>query len=171
MKKWIVRTVIILLAVLLFVGIIPFEKEISYHATDYEFALDRDGAVASHEVRIEGKYYTRLLLKDQFSGTFYVSDAEGVTEDMDVNFSFEPGKRYYPVFPDEAGQIHSTEVAVLFFERNFEELAIQFAYKYEKTDDSITAGYGDSISNFLVIGAKNKEEAMKVYSHMLEEKK
>ena len=52
MKKWIVRTVIILLAVLLFIGIIPFEKEISYYATDYEFALDRDGAVAAHEVRI-----------------------------------------------------------------------------------------------------------------------
>ena len=68
MKKWIVRTVIILLAVLLFIGIIPFEKEISYYATDYEFALDRDGAVAPHEVRIAGKYYTSFLLKDRFLG-------------------------------------------------------------------------------------------------------
>ena len=66
MKKWIVRTVIILLVALLFVGIIPFEKEISYRATDYEFALAEDGAVASHEVRIEGKYYTSILLKDRF---------------------------------------------------------------------------------------------------------
>ena len=170
MKKWIVRTVIILLVALLFVGIIPFEKEISYRATDYEFALAEDGAVASHEVRIEGKYYTSILLKDRFWGTFYVSNAEGLTEDMVVNFSFEPGKRYHPVFLGEAGQPHSTEVAVLFFERNFEELAIQFTYKYEKTEDGLTAGYGDGVSNFLVLGADNKEEALKVYSRMLEEK-
>ena len=171
MKKWIIRSVVILIAVFLFIGIIPFEKEISYCATDFEFALEGDGAVASHEVLIEGKYYTSLLLKDQFMGTFYVSDVEGLTEEMWVNFSFEPGKRYYPVFLGQAGQPHSTEVAVLFFERNFEDLAIQFAYKYEKTEDSITAGYGDGISNFLVLGATDKEEALMQYSKMLEQKR
>ena len=170
MKKWIVRSILILLAILLFIGIIPFEKEISYNATDYEFALDRDGAVASHEVRIEGKYYTTLLLKDRFWGTFYVSDVEGLTEDMSVDFTFEPKERYHPVFLGEAKQPHSTEIGVIFFDRNFEQLAIQFTYKYEKDEDSITAGYGDGISNFLVLGASDKQEAFMLYRQMLEEK-
>jgi hypothetical protein len=171
MKKWIVRIVITLLALFLLIGLIPFSKEIHYSGTGYEFSLASDGAVAEHEIRIDGTYSSVLFLKDRFWGTFYVSDVEGLTEDMTVNFSFEPGKRYHPAFQGEAGQPHSTEVAVLFFERNFEELAIQFAYKYEKTEDGLTTGYGDGISNFLVLNATNKEEAMKVYSRMMEEKR
>ena len=172
MKKWIVRTAVIFLAVLLFVGIIPFEKEISYHATDYEFALDRDGAVASHEVRIEGKYYTRLLLKDQFSGTFYVSDVEGLTEDMHVDWKFEPNRvSHIMYFLDYAGQPHSTQIVKLFFDRCFETVALQFATKYEKDGDTLRVAADNEKSNFLVLGADNKEEALKVYSRMLEEKK
>ena len=171
MKKWIIRIAVTLLACFLLLGLIPFSKEIYYKGTAYEFSLAADGAVAEHEVLIDGTYSTSLFLKDRFWGTFYVSDVEGLTEDMTVYFSFEPGKRYLPAFKGEAGQLHSTEVAVLFFERNFEELAIQFAYKYEKTEDSITAGYGDGVSNFLVLGAKNKEEALIRYSKMLEQKR
>jgi hypothetical protein len=74
------------------------------------------------------------------------------------------------VFLGEAQQPHSTEIAVIFFDRNFEQLAIQFTYKYEKDEDSITAGYGDGISNFLVVGAENKEEALAVYTRMLEKR-
>ena len=170
MKKWMLRIVLTLLVVFLLLGFIPFSKEIYYADTAYEFSLATDGAVAEHEVLIDGTYSSILFLKDRFWGTLYVSDAEGLTEEMTVNFSFEPGKRYHPAFQDEAGQLHSTEVAVLFFEENFDELAIQFAYKYEKTEDSITAGYGDGVSNFLVLGAASKEEALKVYSRMLEEK-
>ena len=171
MKKWIIRSILILLIVLLFIGIIPFEKEISYSATDYEFALDRDGAVASHEVRIEGKYYTSLLLKDRFDGTFYVSDVEGLLEGTKVSFAFEPAEIYRPLFHDEAGQPCSSEIAVMAFDRNFEQLALMFTTNYERTEDGIRSGYSDAESNFLVLGAQNKEEAMTQYSRMLEEKR
>jgi len=171
MKKWIIRAVIILLVVLLFIGIIPFEKEISYSATDYEFALDRDGAVASHEVRIEGKYYTSFLLKDRFNGTFYVSDVEGLLEGTKVSFAFEPAEIYRPLFQDEAGQPCSSEIAVIAFDRNFDQLALMFTTNYERTEDGIRSGYSDAESNFLVLGAQNKEEAMTQYSRMLEEKR
>lgn len=171
MKKWIIRSILILLAVLLFMGIIPFEKEISYCATDYEFALDRDGAVATHEVRIEGKYYTSFLLKDRFQGTFYVSDVEGLLEGTKVQFAFDPAECYLPLFHDEFGQPHSSEIAVLVFERNFEQLAIMFTTHYEKTEEGIRSAYGEAESNFLVLGAENKEEAMIQYSRMLEEKR
>ena len=42
--------------------------------------------------------------------------------------------------------------------------------KYEKDEDSITAGYGDGISNFLVLGASDKQEDFMQYRQMLEEK-
>ena len=171
MKKRILGMSVMILAACLLLGVMPVSKEVYYAGTAYEFSLSADGAVAEHEVLIDGTYSSILFLKDRFWGTFYVSDVEGLTEDMTVNFSFEPGKRYLPAFQGEAGQLHSTEVAVLFFERNFEELAIQFAYKYEKTEDSITAGYGDGVSNFLVLGAKNKEKALIQYSKMLEQKR
>ena len=171
MKKWIIRSILILLVVLLFIGIIPFEKEISYSATDYEFALDRDGAVASHEVRIEGKYYTSFLLKDRFNGTFYVSDVEGLLEGTKVSFAFEPAEIYRPLFQDEAGQPRSSEIAVIAFDRNFKQLALMFTTHYERTEDGIRSGYSDAESNFLVLGAQNKEEAMTQYSRMLEEKR
>ena len=171
MKKWIIRSILILLVVLLFIGIIPFEKEISYSATDYEFALDRDGAVASHEVRIEGKYYTSFLLKDRFDGTFYVSDVEGLLEGTKVSFAFEPAEIYRPLFHDEAGQPCSSEIAVIAFDRNFKQLALMFTTHYERTEDGIRSGYSDAESNFLVLGAQNKEEAMTQYSRMLEEKR
>ena len=171
MKKWIIRAVIILLGALLFIGIIPFEKKISYSATDYEFALDRDGAVASHEVRIEGKYYTSFLLKDRFDGTFYVSDVEGLLEGTKVSFAFEPAEIYRPLFHDEAGQPCSSEIAVIAFDRNFKQLALMFTTNYERTEDGIRSGYSDAESNFLVLGAQNKEEAMTQYSRMLEEKR
>lgn len=171
MKKWIIRSILILLVVLLFIGIIPFEKEISYSATDYEFALDRDGAVASHEVRIEGKYYTSFLLKDRFNGTFYVSDVEGLLEGTKVSFAFEPAEIYRPLFHDEAGQPCSSEIAVIAFDRNFDQLALMFTTNYERTEDGIRSGYSDAESNFLVLGAQNKEEAMTQYSRMLEEKR
>ena len=171
MKKWIIRSILILLVVLLFIGIIPFEKEISYRATDYEFALDRDGAVAEHEVRIEGTYYTSILLKDRFWGTFYVSDVEGLLEGTKVSFAFEPAEIYRPLFQDGAGQPCSSEIAVIAFDRNFEQLALMFTTHYERTEDGIRSGYSDAESNFLVLGAASKEEALTVYSRMLAEKK
>ena len=170
MKKWIIRILVTLVAVFVLIGLIPFSREIHYSGTDYEFSLASDGAVAEHEILIDGTYSSSLFLKDRFWGTFYVSDVEGLTEDMYVNFAFEPKDRYYPVFLGEAGQPHSTEIAVIFFERNFETLAIQFAAKYEKDGYSLTGAYSDSEGNFLVLGATDKQEALMQYNRMLEEK-
>lgn len=171
MKKWIVSVLLVLLAVFLLIGLIPFSKEIAYSGTAYEFSLAADGAVAEHEIVIDGTYSSVLFLKDRFWGTFYVSDVEGLTEDMYVNWGFEPTDCYYPVFLGEAGQPHSTEIAMIVFERNFEQLAIMFTTKYERNGDSLTSTFSDNESNFLVIGATNKADAQSVYSRMLEEKR
>lgn len=170
MKKWIIRIAILLVAIFVLMGFIPFSKEIHYSGIGYEFSLASDGAVAEHEILIDGTYSFCLFLKDRFKGTFYVSDVEGLLEGTKVDFAFEPSAKYYPVFPDEAGQPHSTEIAVIAFDRNFEQLAIMFTSQYEKTEDGIRTGYSDAKSNFLVLGAENKEEAMTRYSRMLEEK-
>ena len=170
MKVWILRLAVILVAIFVLMGLIPFSKEIHYSGIGYEFSLASDGAVAEHEVLIDGTYSACLFLKDRFQGTFYVSDVEGLLEGTKVDFAFEPSAKYYPVFPDEAGQPHSTEIAVIAFDRNFERLGIMFTTHYEKTEDGIRSGYSDAESNFLILGAENKEEAMMQYSRMLEEK-
>ena len=171
MKKWIVRITIILLAVFLLMGIMPFSKEVHYSGTGYEFSLASDGAVAEHEILIDGTYSTSLFLKDHFQGTFYISNVEGLLEGTKVGFAFEPTECYHPVFPDEFGQPCSSEIGLIIFDRNFEQLALMFTTHYERTEDGIRSGYGEGESNFLVLGADNKEEALKQYSRMLEEKR
>jgi len=171
MKKWLVSSVLVLLAVFLLIGLIPFSKEIDYSGTAYEFSLAADGAVAEHEVVIDGTYSSILFLKDRFWGTFYVSDVEGLAEDMQVNWKMEPNRWHHAYFLDYAGQAHSTEIVQLFFERNFETVALQFATKYEKDGDILRVAADNEKSNFLVIGAADKEEALKQYSRALEEKR
>lgn len=165
-----IRIFVAFLAVFLLVGLIPFSKEIYYSGIDCEFSMASDGAVAEHEVLIDGTYSSCLFLKDRFKGTFYVSNVEGLLEGTKVDFAFEPAECYRPVFPDEIGQPCSSEIALLVFDRNFERLAIMFTTHYEKTEDGVRRGYSDAESNFLVLGADNKEEAMVEYARMLEEK-
>lgn len=169
MKKWVIRTVIVLVAVFILLGLVPFSKEIHYTGIGYEFSLAADGAVAEHEIVIDGTYSTILFLKDRFWGTFYVSDVEGLTEDMHANWKMEPGRWHHAYFQDYAGQAHGTEIVNLFFGRNFEQVALQFATKYEKIGDQLSIAADNEKSNFLVIGAANKEEALNQYIRMLEE--
>ena len=170
MKKWIVRVILALLAVFLLIGLIPFSKQIHYSGTAYEFSLASDGAVAEHEVIIDGTYSSILFLRDHFWGTFYVSDVDGLTEDMHVNWRFEPNRWHHAYFLDYAGQAHSTEIVKLFFDRNFESLTLQFATKYEREGDTLRVAADNEESNFLVIGADNKEEALSQYTRMLKAK-
>lgn len=170
MKKWTLRIVASLLGVFLLIGIIPFSKEIHYSGTDYEFSLSADGAVVEHEVLIDGTYSACLFLKDRFWGTFYVSDVDGLTEDMQVNWIFEPNRWHHAYFQDYAGQPHSTEIVKIFFDRNFKQVALQFATKYERDGDTLKVAADDSKSNFMVIGAKNKQEALALYTQFLQEK-
>ena len=170
MKKWILKGILILLAVFLLIGLIPFSKDISYSGTAYEFSLASDGAVAEHEIVIDGTYSSILFLKDRFWGKFYVSDVEGLTEDMQVNWKFEPNRWHHAYFLDYAGQAHSTEIVKIFFDRNLETVALQFAAKYEKDGDTLTVAADNDRSNFLVIDAADKEEALVEYTRMLQEK-
>ena len=129
MKKWIIRIAATLLALFLLIGLIPFSKDIHYSGTAYEFSLASDGAVAEHEILIDGTYSSILFLKDRFLGKFYVSDVEGFTEDMSVNWEMEPDRWHHAYFMDYAGQAHTTELVNVYFERNFEHVAFQFATK------------------------------------------
>ena len=108
-------------------------------------------------------------LEKMFAKKF--SDVEGLTEDMHVSFAFEPSRWHHAYFLDYAGQPHSTEIVKIYFDRNFETVALQFATKYERDGDTLRVAADNEKSNFLVIGAENKEEAILQYSRMLEEKR
>ena len=170
MKKWMLRITAVLLGLFLLLGLIPFSKEIGYSGTAYEFSLAHDGAVAEHTVLIDGTYSSSLFLKDRFQGTLYVSDVEGLTENMKVDWRFEPNRWHHAYFLDYAGQAHSTEIVQVYFDRNFEHFALQFATKYEKEGNILKVAADADKSHFLVLGAQNKEEALMQYSRMLEER-
>ena len=89
---------------------------------------------------------------------------------MHVNWRFEPNRWHHAYFLDYAGQAHGTEIVKLFFNRNFEQLAMQFATKYEREGDTLRVAADNEESNFLVIGADNKEEALSQYTRMLKGK-
>ena len=57
---------------------------------------------------------------------------------------------------------------MIFFERNFEALAIQLADDYE---ECYSISHSDSRSNFFVVGATDREAALVNYQQLLSERK
>ena len=170
MKKKIVKVSIVVVLIALFIGFIPFPKEISYQGTEMEYSRNDETVAIPHEVIIEGTYYTSLLAKDRFHGKLYISDIGGLEEDMTADFWFNPRYRHHPIFLNWAGEPCGTAVGVLFFSRNFETLAIQLANKYEKREDGSSVSFGDAQSNFIVLGADTYDEALETYDAQLPKK-
>ena len=120
---------------------------------------------------IDGYYEARLLGKHHFRGSFYISDVKGMTREANnAQFSFHPRYRYSPVFLNAYGEPRGTEAATLFFDKNFQRLAVQLAYQYDMAEGGVRSVTADSVSTFLVIGAANREEAVSQYTQLLEDK-
>lgn len=169
--KWITIPSVILIAILLSILLFPFSARVSYEGKAIEYSLTDAGIAIAHEVLIDGVYYSRILGKDQFRGSFYISDVKGMTREKDnAQFSFDSRCVYLPVFLDAYGQPFSTEVSALLFDRNFQRLAVQFAYEYRIEDGDISSAAGGKESTFLVVGAESKEYAVFQYTQLLEEK-
>ena len=167
MKKKIIKVSIVVVLIALFIGFIPFPKEICYQGTEMEYSRNDETVAIPHEVTIEGTYYTSLLGKDRFHGKLYISDVDGLEEDMTADFWFNPRYRHQPIFLNWAGEPCLTSVGVIFFSRNFETLAIQLATKYDERDDGRSVSFGDEQSNFIVLGADTYDEALEAYNAQL----
>lgn len=170
MKKKIFKVSIVVALIVLFICFIPFPKEISYQGTETEYSLNDETVAIPHEVIIKGTYYTSLLAKDRFHGKLYISDVDGLEENMTADFWFNPRYRHQPVFLNWAGEPCLTSVGVVFFSRNFETLAIQLAIKYEERDNGRSVSFGDEQSNFIVLGADTYDEALETYTAQLTKK-
>ena len=170
MKKKIIKVSIVVVLIALFIGFIPFPKEISYQGTEMEYSRNDETVAIPHEVIIEGTYYTRLLAKDRFHGKLYISDVGGLEEDMTADFWFNPRYRHHAIFLKATGEPCVTAVGLLFFSRNFENLAIQLAHEYEEHDDGRSISFGDKQSNFIVLGADTRDGALEAYNAQLTKK-
>lgn len=171
MKKKAIMIAVLLLAAAAVVGVIPFSKNIRIKETAIEYSLTDEAVAVPHEVFIEGKYYTKLLGKDSFTGTFYVSDIKNLDIDMQAEFEFEPRFRYYnPQFGYPLQLPKITEIGVVFFDRNFNSLAFQLAYEYIEKAGGISMSCRDDESNFIVLGTNDRDEALKIYQKLLERK-
>ena len=170
MKKKVFRIAVLVVLAVLLVGIIPFPHAVSYNGSAMEYSLTQEDVAIPHQVVIDGTYYTSLITKDRFVGTFYVSDIKGLDEDMTVDFRFQPAYRYHPAFLKPSGEPCSTEIGMLFFSRNFEKLAMQLAFEYVERDNGKSISFGDDQSNFIVIGAENRDAAIAEYTKQLAKK-
>ncbi len=135
--------------------VFPYQKTISYHATDYAYCVDDPSIQTPHEVVIEGTYIHYLLFDDVFQGTFFISGVDGLEAGENVRFRFDRRVCLPPLSQDEYGQPMVTGVACIFAEPNFQSLAVQF---------SAAQASGET---FLVPGAASREEAYSAYTTLL----
>ncbi len=156
---------------LIFLSLVPVSSRINYETTATEYSMTDVRTSTPHEVIIDGYYHSNIWGNDSFHGTFYISNVKGLTNQKNnANFTFSPKYRYSPAFLTTSGEPKSTEISTILFDKNFQRLAIQFAYTFESNDTSFFTAAGDSSSTFLVIGAANREEAISKYTELLEEK-
>lgn len=159
--------IVILLCFLLF----PSSVHICFDDVVMEYSLTETDMAIAHEISIDGYYYSSILGKDRFRGTFYISNVKGLTENKNnAVFSFDPRYRYSPTFLNNYGEPRSTEVSTLLFDKNFQRLGIQFTYEYTMGDGYSSGATNDDISTFIVVGATSREDAISQYSRLLEEK-
>lgn len=162
---------IFLIAILLGFLFFPSSVHICYEDTVMEYSLTETDLAIPHEISIEGDYYSSILGKDRFRGSFYISDVKKLSrEKNNAHFSFDPRYRYSPTFLDSYGQPLDTEVSTIFFDKNFQRLAIQFADLYTDNDGSISRVTSWDTSTFCVAGATSREDAVSQYTRLLNEK-
>ena len=171
MKKKTTIIVAILLFVVLFIGTRPFPHNVKIDEAAIEYSLKQEDVAIPHEVFIEGTYYTRLFGKDRFSGIFYVSDIKKADAEMSMDFRFHLHERHSPVFRLPSGELITTEIGEIFFDRNFETLAMQLACKYIEHENGVSVAWNDSESNFIVIGATGRDDALNTYRELLANRK
>lgn len=168
MKKKIAIIIVTLLVAVIVVGMIPFPCNITINETAIEYSRSDIEIAVPHEVHIEGTYYTKLFGKDRFEGAFYISDVKNLDAETQVDFEFHPRFRYYPKFYSPMPFLRITGIGVIFFERNFETLAFQLAYEFKEDQNGTSMSNRDDRSNFIVVGAKSREEALNIYQKLLE---
>ena len=169
-RLWLTILTVLLVFVILILLTIPFSTEISLHRTAMEYSPVDERIAIPHEVVIEGTYYHKILGKDSFQGTFYVSDVQGM-EYCEGNASLSIGSRNAgpPTFRDEAGQHNTTELFAVYCTQYFNDVAVLFADTYEVEENSISATANYSTGNFLVLNAQSREEALTQYKQLQNE--
>ena len=175
MKKKILLSAALLLviALLLILGAYPFPHSIVIREEAMEYSLHDESIAVPHEISIEGTYYTKLLGKDLYRGTLYVSGVKKLEPDTQVEFELDPRYRFYPATVFSAPPfLRITGLGVILFDRNFETLALQLAHDYREDENgAASSSTSDENSNFIVIGAKDRSEALILYRQLLADKK
>jgi len=152
--RWIIAAAIIAAILLL----MPWPRRISYVEEAMEYSLEDEALAIPHQVEIEGTYLRRIIGRDSFQGTFYVSGVEGLEyRENNAGFSFEPGRLYSPAFMDEYGQPHGAGISLLLFDAHFDRLAIQLSPAQE------------GATGFIVPEARSREEAAAQYAGLMEQ--
>ena len=153
MKKKILIAVLWVLVIGVLFSLMPWSKNISVQTTAYEYALDQEEALRTHEVTIEGKYFYGIWREPYFDGTFAFSGFPFSQEQSArIHFRREYGNLANLIYRDEAGQPYTSALGQLRCERDFSEFVI-LVYETERTGDQITSTWNPETGHVLCTNA------------------
>ena len=167
MKKfWLTILAFLLSIVFIFLLTEAYPSEISYRGTAMEYSPVDESVAIPHEVVIEGIYHRKIIGKDYFLGTFYISDIEGLDY-------YEYGARLWLShkngglsFRDESGGSGMTELFCGYSTRYFRQTAFTLAENLEFWEDGASASADFNTAHFIVLDAQDRDEALSQYKKL-----
>lgn len=166
-KLWIFVLSFLIFITLTFLLPEPFPKEISYTGTAIEYSPVDETVAIPHQVQIEGTYYRKLIGRDYFLGTFYVSDVEHMVLSEGGTRLFISRENGSPAFPTDYGNGWGmTGIFEIYSTRYFKEMALMFTEELEVREDGSSASARYDTAHFLVLDAQNREDALAKYEKL-----
>lgn len=155
-KAWIAVAWILVVGFLF--SLMPWHRNISVQTTAYEYALDRQEPLRTHDVTIEGKYFLNIWRRaPYFDGTFAVSGFPfSVEEPVRISFNDDFGYHGMLYYRDEAGQPRSREINQYRGEKDFSEFVVML-FEIEETAGKRTASWDPETGHLLCTNAPDYE--------------
>ena len=153
MKKRIPVLLLCVLIVGLLLSVMPWNRNISVQTTAYEYALDQEEPLRTHEVTIEGKYFYGIWRDAYFDGTFAVSGFPfSLEEPARITFGRENGLPGMMIYRDWAGQPRSKELSQIYGESDFSEFVL-IVMELEQEGDRIIGKWSPETGHILCTNA------------------
>ena len=156
MKKKLLIALVWVLAVGFLLSLMPWHRNISVQTTAYEYALDQEQPLRTHEVTIEGKFFPCLWRESYFEGSIQVSGyAYSLEEPARVQFWREHDYGLIS-YRDEAGQPRMRELGHLYCKRDFSAFVIQI-FEQETKGSQVHSSWDPESGRILCADAPDYE--------------
>lgn len=158
MKKKLLIALLWVLAIGVLLSLMPWHRNISVQTIAYEYALDRQEPLRTHEVTVEGKYYPNIWRgTPYFDGSFAVSGFPfSLEEPVRISFHREETDLGMLYYRDEAGQPRSREINQYRGKKDFTEFIVML-FEIEEADGKQTGSWNPETGHILCTDAPDYE--------------